>query len=694
MDLNKKLKELKPQQLNCNVFDVYSYNGLTMQDLLCQFFTTINECVKSTNDVIDLTDWLVNIGLEEEVVKKLMGLIKDGTVEKLINVNLFENLNRQLEHKANKGDYITVSQIDKNKGLLDETYFTDEFKSQFVENTQPLHTVPADYSITTKKLVFPVLIGQQSKNLFDKNDVVAGKYVSYINGNLFDNASYNASGFIKIEPSTNYCVKFTQQLAFYDVNKTFISGLNLTSTTSFVTPSNACFIRLSVVTSNLSLEQLEKGTKSTEYEDFQATLDVDTIKDKSIAKNKLNFIPAECNIGKNLFDKNDVVAGKYVSYINGQLFDASGYNASNFIKIKPTTTYCVKYWQQLAFYNEDKVFISGINITNGTAKFTTPDNAYYVRLTITDSNLSTEQLEEGTNTTSYESYGYYLNIKQITGLESLLNKTNKIYVGEGKQFTNLRLALESITDSSFNNKYEVYLDKGTYDIKSYYTNKELSSTFIGLFVPDYVTIIGCGSPNDVILKATMEEKHQNFSTLNLKATSGLKNLTVIGEKTRYAVHDDFAHLSSYDKNYNRNVENCIFIARQCYYGVAYGSGTRSGAIWNFNNCVFDSDINIPFGWHSNVNFNLPNDITFENCEFISNGDTALKIGCMKSNVINNIKLIGCDLNNKKVVIRGEQDNSIASDIKLKGYANTDFNIEVLCVSENYVNKNGFIKVVK
>ena len=118
MELNKKLKELKPQQLNCNVFDVYSYNGLTMQDLLCQFFTKINECVKSSNEVIDLTDWLVNTGLEEEVVKKLMVLIEDGTVEKLINVNLFKTLNNeinelssQLEHKANKNEVFSMANM-------------------------------------------------------------------------------------------------------------------------------------------------------------------------------------------------------------------------------------------------------------------------------------------------------------------------------------------------------------------------------------------------------------------------------------------------------------------------------------------------------------------------------------------------------------------------------------------------------
>lgn len=96
MDLNKKLEELKPYQLNCNVFDVYSYNGLTMQDLLCQFFTKINECITVSNETIDLAKWLVNEGLEIEVVKKLMIWLEDGTLENLINVNLFKSLNDKI----------------------------------------------------------------------------------------------------------------------------------------------------------------------------------------------------------------------------------------------------------------------------------------------------------------------------------------------------------------------------------------------------------------------------------------------------------------------------------------------------------------------------------------------------------------------------------------------------------------------
>ena len=96
MDLNKKLEELKPYQLNCNVFDVYSYNGLTMQDLLCQFFTKINECIKISNEVIDLVKWLVNEGLALEVAKKLQQWLEDGTLAELINEVIFKELNDKI----------------------------------------------------------------------------------------------------------------------------------------------------------------------------------------------------------------------------------------------------------------------------------------------------------------------------------------------------------------------------------------------------------------------------------------------------------------------------------------------------------------------------------------------------------------------------------------------------------------------
>ena len=118
MDLNKKLEELKPYQLNCNVFDVYSYNGLSMQDLLCQFFTKINECITVSNETIDLAKWLVNEGLEIEVVKKLMIWLEDGTLENIINVNLFNTLNDKINGLSSQLEHIAIF-VDSMEGNND-----------------------------------------------------------------------------------------------------------------------------------------------------------------------------------------------------------------------------------------------------------------------------------------------------------------------------------------------------------------------------------------------------------------------------------------------------------------------------------------------------------------------------------------------------------------------------------------------
>ena len=90
----EKLKELKTHDLNCNVFDVYNYDGLSMQELLCQFFTKINECVKVSNQTLELSEWLVNVGLSQEVAKKLLEWYEDGTLASIINESLFNELNQ------------------------------------------------------------------------------------------------------------------------------------------------------------------------------------------------------------------------------------------------------------------------------------------------------------------------------------------------------------------------------------------------------------------------------------------------------------------------------------------------------------------------------------------------------------------------------------------------------------------------
>lgn len=65
---------------------------------------------------------------------------------------LTEALNKanSINNKIDRGEKIPVSQLDKNNGKLDQTYFTDEFLQQMAGNT-PVNATPSDKGITSEK---------------------------------------------------------------------------------------------------------------------------------------------------------------------------------------------------------------------------------------------------------------------------------------------------------------------------------------------------------------------------------------------------------------------------------------------------------------------------------------------------------------------------------------------------------------
>ncbi|WP_180546868.1 hypothetical protein, partial [Staphylococcus haemolyticus] len=81
-----------------------------------------------------------------------------------------------------------------------------------------------------------------------------------------------ASAFEPIKPSTDYVQNYGEVIAFYDINKQFVSGLakatNVKQPRKFTTPSNAYYLRTgslkeSVDTYNYKGYQIELGTTST-----------------------------------------------------------------------------------------------------------------------------------------------------------------------------------------------------------------------------------------------------------------------------------------------------------------------------------------------------------------------------------------------------------------------------------------------
>ncbi len=106
--------------------------------------------------------------------------------------------------------------------------------------------------------------------------------------------------------------------------------------------------------------------------------------------------------GSNLYNKDTITEGYYVHNSNGNLVAASGYNASDWIIVKPSTTYTKRTTSTFALYDENKSYISG---GSGTRTISTTATTKYVRISVEDNMKNTNTLVEGSSQ-SYDT-AYY-----------------------------------------------------------------------------------------------------------------------------------------------------------------------------------------------------------------------------------------------------------------------------------------------
>lgn len=89
----KNIEKLESCKLNLmNLYSCYDYSGYSLQELLCQFFEAIKECIENSMEMKKLAEWLVNQGLMEEVEKQLRKWYEDGTLESIIDKSIFEKV--------------------------------------------------------------------------------------------------------------------------------------------------------------------------------------------------------------------------------------------------------------------------------------------------------------------------------------------------------------------------------------------------------------------------------------------------------------------------------------------------------------------------------------------------------------------------------------------------------------------------
>lgn len=266
-------------------------------------------------------------------------------------------------------------------------------------------------------------------------------------------------------------------------------------------------------------------------------------------------------------------------------------------------------------------------------------------------------------------------------------KETFIQVGDNKDYTSLRTALEfAANNATKNNRCIVQMYYDDYDVANDLTAEELSesSSYVGLTVSDYVKIIGMSRRNTIRLSLASslpDSVRHRISTLNLSDSGELENLTVIGNRCRYAIHDDYYTRTERTKT----IKNCKFVSDSTYYARAYGAGYRSGDKWCFENCVFESRNDManysPFSAHNNINFTKSAEILFDNCRF-SGGSIGAAFGSLTngSSVVNNVTFKGCKITstNEAVKLYEESASTYGAGcrVSVTGYSNNFDNSDV------------------
>lgn len=188
---------------------------------------------------------------------------------------------------------LNLAQVEKSDSVTAYENFKYVIPTDYTEKHTLLTSDIADGLITTKKTVF----AEVGKNKFDKNATTLGFYVNQTSGNLATSTSYDVSDYISVVSGARYAlsglIMNAVRIAFYDINKIFISGL-YPPVNPIAIPANAVYARFSFTKGYAPTVQFENSDTPTVYESFgykftKEIISVDTYQPEEF----LAFLPSE-----------------------------------------------------------------------------------------------------------------------------------------------------------------------------------------------------------------------------------------------------------------------------------------------------------------------------------------------------------------------------------------------------------------
>lgn len=291
---------------------------------------------------------------------------------------------------------------------------------------------------------------------------------------------------------------------------------------------------------------------------------------------------------------------------------------------------------------------------------------------------------------------------------SLAQKVNEDHVevveinvnqaGSG-DFTTIDDALTSIEDSSKQKQYKVFVHEGTYNIEAEVFGGDYSQQKEGLFIPNFVSLIGVGKRENIIIDGRLDSSNINisqstaFSTINSVGNVNLENLTIYAKNCRYCWHSDGGWTNP-NPGVKMTAKNCHFknflpdstdASRLWQDNSGVGFGLQSGEVFEAEHCVFETEgakNGVPaFGshnWDKRTLMPFPCIQKFVSCEFKNTQKFAFRTGWLGSGSDDQVSFVGCkfsyDGSNSNIWLHDESNQNIPCDYSLYLAANKNVHI--------------------
>ena len=445
----------------------------------------------------------------DAVVRKVLGQVQ-GAIDDVVSDISQEEANRVQAEQQRQAGYEEVKQIIED-GAID--------------------AVPSDGSIGVEKLSF----ARKGTNLYNPDEAEIDMYLHNGDGKTYPADNFIVSGYIDISESDSFFIKSARRVVYYDKSKVMIGSYPTTvgknSQTYTEHPQGTFYIRFDFGRNDFlnidSIQQVNLGSQELPYEPYREPIiskeyverhefEIDDIPDKSITKEKVNFI----SLGKNLFDASTGKNG-FISWATGEYGEASSLRYFAPIPVIAGEKYVFNTnARMIAFFNGTN-FVSGINMPPANTPIIAPPNSNNIIITLSTADIDGYQFEKGEKPTSYEPYGYRLNgitlINEEDKTEVFINLPEKVFSLVGEE---LNIYFDNIlSDKDSNYTFDV-----TCSIGKQYTNYyRVTPTTAG----DYSFIIKVLKDGDIISQANTTIVVAD----TIKGAGLTKSLLVIGDST-------------------------------------------------------------------------------------------------------------------------------------------------------------------